>query len=188
MKMRKQLTLSFLVAVLLCAGYAGADIKLKGGLGTFTGDVGEYTSWGPSWGLAMGFDLPLGLIGIELAYEGSRNGLSDTRAPLSTGLLRNGATGIVKVSPLPLPIVNPFIGAGLGADYVSIQGQETAARYQSGFALELPIAVGIELNLLLLTVGARATYHLFLTQQFAIPTGGSRGNLFDVTATVGLKL
>jgi hypothetical protein len=140
----------------------------------------------------MGFDLPLGLIGLELAYEGSRNGLSDRYdGPLSTGLLRNGLTGIFKLSPLPLQIVNPFIAAGLGADYVSIQGQETAWRYENSFALELPIAVGIEFNMLLLTVGARATYHLFLWQKFTryIPFPIlSSGNLFDVTATVGLRL
>jgi len=186
--MQKQLKLAAALAVLLTAGSARADMKimLKGGLGLFTGDLSNVTSAGLAWGLAMNFQ-PLGLLGIEFAYEGSRNALSDPAAPQSTGLFRNGATGMLKVSPLPFPVLTPFVAAGLGGSYVIIQGQESALRYQNGFVLELPLAAGLEFNLPVLTVGARATYHFFLTQQFAKPTGSSRGDLFDVTATVGLR-
>src|SRR5262249_52827999 len=117
----------------------------------------------------------------------SRNGLSDRMAPLSSGLLRNGATGMLKVSPLPFPIVTPFVAAGLGGSYVVIQGEETAAHYQNGFVLELPLATGFEINLPVITVGPRATFHWFLTQQFVTPTDQNHGNLFDVTATLGLR-
>ncbi len=187
--MQKRQTVAAIVAtILLWAAPAYADMKLmlKGGLGWYTGDLGNVTSGGPVWGLAMSYEL-LGLAGIELAYEGSRNSLSDLAAVPSTGLLRNGFSGMVKVSPPLIPLVSPYIAAGLGGSYVTIQGQGDTTHYQNGFTLEAPIAIGTEFNFVLVTVGIRATYRIFLTQQFAFPTGSGRGNLFDVTAMAGLS-
>jgi hypothetical protein len=177
----------------LTAGVARADSKimLKGGLGVFTSDLGNVTSPEPAWGLILNFQ-PIELVGIEFGYEGSRSTLSDPSAPQSTGLLRNGGFGLAKVSVPLLPIVHPFVGAGLGLGYVIVQGQSTAA-YANGFIAELPVAAGVEIDLPVITIGVRATYHYYLTQQFSKDlqaTGGppaKSGALFDVAAVVGLS-
>jgi hypothetical protein len=95
----------------------------------------------------------------------------------------------VKVAIPLIPVVHPFVGAGLGLGYVFVQGQSSPA-YDNGFLAELPIALGGEIELPVITVGVRATYHYFLTQQFSkAPPGGAQysGNLFDVSATVGVS-
>ncbi len=177
---------------ILGAGVARADgkIMLKGGLGLFTSDLSNVTSAGPAWGLLLSYQ-PIELFGIEFGYEGSRNSLSDPRAPQSTGLFRHGGFGLVKVSVPLIPIIHPFVGAGLGLGYVFVQGQSSPA-YDNGFIAELPVAAGVEIDFPAFNIGARATYHYFLTQQFSKdlrPLGGAAysGNLFDVSATVGVS-
>ncbi len=185
--MQKRFVVGAVLALgLLSSGVARADSKvlLKGGLGIVTSDLNKVTSVGPVWGLIFNVQ-PIQLIGIELGYEGSRNALSDPSVPASTGLLRNGAFGLAKVGLPLVPIVHPFVGAGVGVGYVVIQGQSSTA-YDNGFTLEVPIAAGVEIDLLALSVGARATYHHFLTQQFVKNPNVGVG-IFDVEATIGLS-
>ena len=174
---------------LLTSGLSRADNKvmLKGGVGLFTSDLGSVTSPGPAWGFLINVQ-PISLLGLELGYTGSRNALSDREnAPLSTGLFRNGSFGLLKVGVPLLPVLHPFAGAGLGLSYVSVQGQSTTGIYESGFALELPISAGLEVDLLLVTIGVRGTFWYLLTQQFAKrPNVGA--NLFDISATIGLSI
>src|SRR5215471_12334700 len=101
----------------LCALHAGlaqaeGRLILKGGLALFTSDLGNATSAGPAWGVILNYQ-PIEIFGIEFGYEGSRNALSDPRAPLSTGLFRNSGVGLVKVFMPLLAAVHPFAGAGL---------------------------------------------------------------------------
>jgi hypothetical protein len=173
---------------LLTSGLSRADNKmmLKGGMGFFTSDLGNVTNSGPAWGFLINVQ-PINLLGLELGYDGSRNALSDRDAPLSTGLFRNGSFGLIKVGVPLLPVLHPFAGAGLGLSYVSVQGQNTASRYESGFTLELPVSAGLEVDLLSVTIGVRGTLWYLLTQQFAKrPNVG--GHLFDISATIGLMI
>ncbi len=172
------------------AARADSKVMLKGGLGLFTSDLGNVTSAGPAWGLIYNFQ-PISLVGVEFGYEGSRNTLSDPLSPSSSALLRNGGYGLLKVSVPLIPILHPFVGAGLGVGYVSVQGRSTPA-YDSGVVTELPMAAGVEVDLPVISVGARVTYHYFLSQDFSKdlrPAGPAArsGSLFDIAATVGLS-
>jgi hypothetical protein len=192
--MRNRFVLSAMVGFCaLYAGFAHAEgrLILKGGLGLFTSDLGNVTSAGPAWGLILNYQ-PMEIFGIEFGYEGSRNSLSDPRAPQSTGLFRNSGVGLVKLY-LPLAsALHPFAGAGLGLGYVIVQGQSSPA-YGNGFIAELPVAAGIEVEASGVRIGARATYHYFLTQEFSKDLSSVNGapalsgGLFDISATITFR-
>jgi len=180
----------------LCAlhsGFAQAEgrLILKGGLALFTSDLGNVTSAGPGWGVILNYQ-PVEILGIEFGYEGSRNSLSDPRAPQSTGLFRNSGIALAKVYLPLLSALHPFAGAGLGLGYVIVQGQSSAA-YDNGFIAELPVAAGIEFEASGVRIGGRATYHHFLTQEFSKdlrPVNGApplSGGLFDISATITFR-
>ncbi|HVG60688.1 MAG TPA: outer membrane beta-barrel protein [Hyalangium sp.] len=158
-------------------------VFLKGGVSDYTGEVGEDVDTGPAWGLTVNIQ-PLRIIGFELGYDGSRNGISNDLLPDAT-LTRNGATGLVKIAPPFLESVKPFVGAGLGASYISVSGG--AGLYDSDLVEEVPLAAGIEFNTGNLTTGVRATYRILVDESFAADTapGNPQGGLFDASLTLG---
>jgi hypothetical protein len=158
-------------------------VFLKGGVSDYTGDVGADVDTGPAWGLTVNIQ-PMRMLGFELGYDGSRNGISNDLLPDAT-LTRNGASGLVKLSPPFLESVKPFVGAGLGASYISAQGG--LGLYESDLVEEVPLAAGIEFNTGALTTGVRATYRILVDERFAsnVAPGNPQGGLFDASLTLG---
>ena len=183
-----------LMAVVLCAGPALAQKKqgdvnvfLRGGIGDYTGDLGDVASTGPLWGLTLNLQ-PTTFLGFEVGYEGSQNKVSDSRLFDTPSLVRNGGSALVKVSPPFLTAVRPFAGVGLGLSYVDVRGAG-AGLYDSDLMEEVPLAVGLEFNTGGLTAGVRGTYRILIDQDFAdaTSTDGVGGGLMDASLTLGAR-
>ena len=184
-----------LALALLAGGTAAAASKqgdvnvfLKGGVGDYTGGLGEFSSTGPTWGATLNFQ-PYRFLGVELGYEGSRHGVDDNRFldGDEPSLMRHGGSSLVKLSPPFLEQVRPFIGVGLGASYVSVSGLANGL-YESDFMEEVPVAAGLEFNSGAFTAGVRTTYRLLMNEEFAdaaLAEGGPGGGLFDASLTLG---
>ena len=134
---------------------------------------------------------------LEEGGEGSRNAVPGAPGggPGASALLRNGASGLLKVAPPLVERVRPFLGVGLGASYVSVQG-EADGRYSSDLMEEVPLAAGIEFTQGSFTAGLRATYRALIDQGFAAETPGAAaraaiepsrggGGLLDASLTLG---
>jgi hypothetical protein len=179
------------LAGLLTAGAASAqryrgepkdvNVFLKGGVGTYTGDLANLSDAGPSWGLTVNLQ-PLNILGVEVGYEGARNRVNDLGSN-ETAVLRNGVSALVKVAPPFIESIKPFVGAGLGASYVGVTGANSAGLYRNDFMEEVPLAAGLEFNSRSLTAGVRATYRFLIDEGWA--GGANQGSLFDTTVTVG---
>lgn len=158
-------------------------VFLKGGVSDYTGEVGTDINTGPAWGLTVNIQ-PMRMIGFEIGYDGSRNGISNDLLPDAT-LTRNGASGMVKLAPPLIEVVKPFVAAGLGASYISAQGG--GGLYESDLVEEVPLAAGLEFNTGGLTTGVRATYRILVDEDFASNTapGTPQGGLFDASLTLG---
>jgi hypothetical protein len=188
-----------LAAALLAGGSArsvGAstqgdlNVFVKGGLGDYTGGLGDFSSTGPTWGATLNFQ-PYYFLGVELGYEGSRQEVDDNRfdglEPPS--LTRHGGSTLIKLSPPFLEKVRPFVGVGLGASQVTVSG-EANGLYNSDFMEEVPMAAGLEFNAGAFTAGVRTTYRLLLNEGFAdaaLAEDGPSGGLFDAALTVGAR-
>ncbi|MBN8227419.1 outer membrane beta-barrel protein [Corallococcus macrosporus] len=183
-----------LMAVVLGAGPALAQKKqgdvnvfLRGGIGDYTGDLGDLSSTGPLWGLTLNLQ-PTTFLGFEVGYEGSQNKVADTRLFDAPSLVRNGGSALVKVSPPFLTAVRPFAGVGLGLSYVDVRGAG-AGLYDSDLMEEVPLAVGLEFNTGGLTAGVRGTYRVLIDQDFAdaTSTDDAGGGLMDASLTLGAR-
>jgi hypothetical protein len=159
------------------------NVFLSGGVSDYTGSVGNDVNAGPSWGLTLNLQ-PTHILGFELGYDGSRNTISNGVLP-DASLTRHGATGLVKLAPPLLEVVKPFVGAGLGASYVSAHGG--LGMYDSDLMEEVPLAAGIEFNKGSITAGLRGTYRLLLDERFATdPTlSNTDGGILDASLTLG---
>ncbi|AGC46431.1 hypothetical protein MYSTI_05144 [Myxococcus stipitatus DSM 14675] len=166
------------------------NVFLKGGLGDYTGDLGDLTDTGPAWGLTLNVQ-PTTFLGFEVGYEGSRNGLDDIRL-LGDGpaIVRQGGSALVKLSPPLFTGVRPFVGAGFGLTYVDVRGTGIGGLYDSDTQEELPVAAGLEFNSGALTAGLRATWRLLLDDDFARGAMNGedvKGGLLDGSVTLGAR-
>ena len=191
-------TLALAFATLGTAGTAAAqerregkrgdlNVFLRGGLGDYTGNLGALTSTGPAWGVTLNVQ-PTTFLGFEVGYEGSRNGLTDSRLLENPALVRQGGSALVKVSPPFLTAVRPFVGAGLGVTHFDIRGSVLDNLYQSDTVPEVPLAAGIEFNRGALTAGLRTTYRVLLSEGWAdgaVEDAG--GGLLDASLTLGAR-
>jgi len=181
-----------LVAALGTAGTAAAQeeptgkvkVFLRGGLGNYTGTLGDVAKAGPSWGLTLNLQ-PLRFLGFEVGYEGAHNSISDAGI-FDLALTRHGGSALAKLSLPFFEAVRPFVGAGIGGSYVFAEGTLLGG-YQSGLVGEVPLAVGIEFNVGKLTAGARATYRLLLDEDLSEQIDQPSGGFFDVVATLGMR-
>lgn len=164
------------------------NFHARAGVGGFTGGLDDYTSAGPTWG--VGFTVqPYRVLGIEVNYEGSRNQLTDDRLANTQAVMRHGASAMLKLAPPFIERIKPFAGIGLGASYLSADGQ-TDGLYKSDFVQEVPLAAGLEFNSGAVSAGFRATYRFLLDESFADnaqAVGNPEGGLFDATITVGAR-
>ncbi|MDY7229382.1 outer membrane beta-barrel protein [Hyalangium rubrum] len=159
------------------------NVFLKGGVSDYTGDLGDDVSTGPAWGLAVNVQ-PTRILGFELGYDGSKNDVNNDLLP-DASFTRHGGTGLVKLAPPLLEKVKPFVGAGLGVSYISVDGG--AGLYDSDIVEEVPVAAGIEFNSGAVTAGLRATYRLLVDENVAndVSLGNPQGGLFDASFTLG---
>lgn len=165
------------------------NVALRAGVGGFTGNLDNYTSAGPAWGVGVNLQ-PFRFIGIEVGYEGSRNTLVDQSlmGGGSPNLQRHGASAIVRLAPPLIERIKPFIGAGLGASYVSTDS--TSGAYRGDFMQEVPVVAGLEFNSGAITAGVRATYRFLVDEGFADGAqdlGNPEGGLFDTSFTLGAR-
>jgi hypothetical protein len=159
-------------------------VFLKGGVGDYTGDLGESVKIGPSWGLTLNVQ-PLRFIGFEVGYDGGRNTVGTDDIDLA--LTRHGGSALLKVS-LPIEPVKPFVAAGIGISRISIGGDLLQrGDYVSDTVTELPLVAGIEFNTGALTAGARATYRPFLEQNIREQLEDPSGGYLDFTITLGAR-
>jgi opacity protein-like surface antigen len=162
------------------------NVFLRGGVGDYTGGLGDLTSTGPAWGLTLNVQ-PTTFLGFELGYEGSQNGVSDIRLLEEPSLVRQGGSALLKVSPPFLTSIRPFVGAGLGMSYVDVRGAG-ADLYESDTMQEVPLAAGIEFNSGGLTAGFRTTYRVLLNEDWAAdPVDDGEGGLLDASLTLGAR-
>jgi hypothetical protein len=159
------------------------NVFLRGGVSDYTGDLGSDVQAGPAWGLTVNVQ-PMRLLGFELGYEGSKNDVTPDLLP-DASFTRHGISGLVKVAPPLIEKVKPFVGVGLGASYVSVDGG--AGLYDSDLVEEVPMAAGIEFNTGAVTAGVRATYRLLVDEGMAdsAALGNPQGGLFDAVFTLG---
>ncbi|WP_426753105.1 hypothetical protein [Myxococcus sp. Y35] len=191
-------TLALVFAALGTAGTAAAqerregkrgdlNVFLRGGVGDYTGDLGDLTSTGPAWGVTLNVQ-PTTFLGFELGYEGSRNGITDSRLLDTPSLVRQGGSALVKVSPPFLTAIRPFVGAGLGVTYVDVRGGVLDDLYQSDTVPEVPLAAGVEFNRGALTAGIRTTYRVLLSEGWADgAVNDADGGLLDASLTLGAR-
>ncbi|NVJ08240.1 hypothetical protein HUW63_23735 [Myxococcus sp. AM001] len=162
------------------------NVFLRGGVGDYTGGLGDLTSTGPAWGVTLNLQ-PTTFLGFEVGYEGSRNGLTDSRLLEQPSLVRQGGSALVKVSPPFLTTVRPFVGAGLGVSHLNIRGP-VEDLYQSDTVPEVPLAAGVEFNRGVLTAGLRTTYRVLLSEGWADgAVEDTNGGLLDASLTLGAR-
>jgi opacity protein-like surface antigen len=164
------------------------NLTLRGGLADFTGDLAAVTRVGPSWGAALILQ-PTNVLGLEIAYEGSRNELDDARLASFSAITRHGASALLKIAPPFLERIKPFVGAGLGASRVGV-ADSAQGLYRSDIMEEIPLVAGLELNSGALTAGLRGTYRYLLDEAFAQPSqevGNREGGLMDASLTLGAR-
>ena len=196
MKKGRTIRAAALVASLMLittSGVAHAGLVLKGGATRFTSDLGKVTATGPAWGVLYSFK-PASFVAVETGSEGSRNDINDPADPGSTGLLRLGETTMVHFVLPVLPVVHPFVGAGISVDYIMVQGGQfgisvpgisgqSDARYNSGIFVHFPFTAGIEFDFSAVALGVRATYHRSAVSPFS---KGINPNFVDLSATLGV--
>ncbi len=200
MKTGKMIRAAALLAGLMMTtgGAAHAGLMLKGGTTRFISGLDKVSSAGPTWGLGYSFQ-PASFVAVETGTEGSRNDINDPASPDTTGLLRLGETTMVKFILPVLPVVHPFIGAGIALDYISVQGgqmgipipipipgmpeQQSDSKYSSGMFVHFPFAAGIDFDFSAVVVGVRATYHRTAASPFA---KGINPNFLDLSASIAL--
>jgi hypothetical protein len=162
------------------------NIFVNGGIGGYTGDLGELSATGPTWGATLSLQ-PNKVLGFEVGYDGSKNDVTDDRfrAAEAPSFIRHGATTLLKISP-PFEQIRPFVGAGLGVSYVYVRGG-SGDTYTSDLMEEVPLAAGIEFNAGALTAGIRGTWRVLVDDNFAdaAVSDDASGALVDGSLTVG---
>ncbi|MGA9522701.1 MAG: hypothetical protein WBV82_14635 [Myxococcaceae bacterium] len=163
------------------------NVFLRGGVGDYTGDLGELTSSGPVWGVTFNVQ-PWNVIGLELSYNGSRNVVQDEFIADNPFVNRNGASGLVRLGLPFLERVRPFVGAGFGASYANVTGR-AGGRYQDDLMAELPVAAGLEFNSGGVTAGLRGTYRYLFDEAWANPAlpGNPQGSFLEGELTFGAR-
>jgi hypothetical protein len=164
------------------------------GLSDFTGTLGSHTSAGLGWTVRGGYHW-LPYLGIEIAYFGARNGISDVRLTDSHSITTTSFTGTLKLSTIFStgggPPVEPYIFAGLGFAVFSVSGPPTAgfvgnARlYDSNSNLLIPMGLGADaIFAKAITLGARFTYNINVANRVSAE---GRGDQYSILATIGLR-
>ena len=162
------------------------NVFLRGGVGDYTGELGDFTDAGPTWGLTLNVQ-PWNILGYEITYDGTRNIVNDERLAQAPALTRHGISGLIKLAPPFIERVRPFLGAGVGASLINVS-ESGQSLYKNDFVEEVPLAAGIEFNTGALTAGLRTTYRWLIDESFAdaaTAAGNPQGGLLDAQLTLG---
>lgn len=159
-------------------GLDNTGVTVRGGVSTFTGDLGDDTDMGAFIGIQAD-TRPVNGLGVELGYEGSRNPLTDADGEL----WRHNVGALAKVGPV-LNNFRPFVGAGFGVSVLDPNGSAEVLGYDGDVITEVPLAAGLEYKFGDVTAGARATYRLLGDEEIS-PTPTDDGNLFNVGLSLG---
>jgi opacity protein-like surface antigen len=161
-------------------------VTIRGGVGTFTGDLNERTAAGPVWGASFRLD-PSRPFGLELSYDGSMNDLEDARLLSPARVQRHGVSALFKLGYPVTDTLRPYAGVGLGASLVS-PSQVATPLYRSDLMEEIPLSAGIDFAWRRVTAGVRTTYRMLLDEDFAdsaSPDGNAQGGMLDATVNLG---
>jgi hypothetical protein len=149
-----------------------------GGLNNYTGDLGDITAAGGSFGVTVSSQ-PLNLVGVEVGYEGSRNPFED----INGALWRHNLGALAKVGPTlgANDNLRPFVGAGLGLSVLN-PNNEAETFIDGDFVAEVPVALGLDYKFGGLTAGGRATYRILAGEDAGI---NADGNIINLGINVG---
>lgn len=147
-------------------------VTVRGGLNTYTGDLGDDTGAGAFLGIQAD-SRPLDLVGVELGYEGSRNPFED----IDGALWRHNVGALAKVGPQlgQNDNVRPFVGAGFGVSILNPSG-DSEILFDNDFITEVPLAAGLDYKFGAVTAGARATYRIFGGEDLGLDQDGNALN------------
>lgn len=142
------------------------QVTANAGIGTFLGQLSDFTGLGGVWGVSLNGNVMQGL-GFELAYNGSRNPITDDRIPDGEAMWRNGVDAMAKVYVPMLTAVKPYGGVGLGTSFFNASSGAEGL-YINDWVAEVPVAAGLEFNSKGgLTAGARAMYNFMIGEEWA---------------------
>ncbi len=159
-------------------GFDRIGLTVRGGVTSYTGDLGDATDPGAFLGIQADAR-PVNGIGVELGYEGSRNGLEGDG---DGALWRHNVGLLAKVGP-DINDWRPFVGAGFGVSYLNPNDEAgLALGTDTDVVTEVPLAAGVEYKLGDVTAGARATYRLIGDEELGLV---DQGNLFTAGITLG---
>ena len=184
-------------------GWAGPEIMFGAELGVssmnesgpfgFENGVGGVTNAGPSWGVRVGVEF-LSWFALEGRYVGSSNAAQSSVSPAgSVAFLTSGAEAFARFTA-PLPFVHPYIFGGVGYYDVALTGSSSAtagAMLHSSSQSGIPMGFGLDVPITWhLSLGAEATYHLLLGENFSNVTknGIDGGDLSTFNAVIRVRL
>jgi hypothetical protein len=167
------------------------ELKLQGGVVTYTGEAAALTSPGAAYGVLVATDL-FGAVDGELSYQGAAYG-TDSSLGSRNSILENGGQALVMLSPT-VGRFEPYAFTGLAVSFLSVMnGGNPGSLVEDATLFKLPIGAGIdwvpagdgggEVDFL---IGARVKYDLTLDSG-AFPTLDNRmsSNQLQTTLQVG---
>ncbi len=147
--MKKLLSLALITSAILLSTNAQAGLYFGAGYGS--SDVGikiDGVSYNPNqednaYSAYVGYSINLVLvptIKVEFAYANNQYELQDFYKGESDNYMVNGYIGI----PLPLPVISPYVGVGLGSTSVEFSNavgisKETGSTYAAMFGIDVDI-------------------------------------------------
>jgi hypothetical protein len=165
----------------------GSEVALGGGVMNFTGAAArEVTGVAGNWNLRVALGTR-SVIGVELAYVGSLQGISSPGLDPRADLLGNGAEAALRVN-LPLAsetnLIEPFLLGGIGWTHFNVinDSVNNSLVGEKDNVGTVPLAAGLAGSTHGFMVDARFTYRLTFDNQLL---GGNNLNSWAVTANVG---
>ncbi|QSQ17357.1 outer membrane beta-barrel protein [Myxococcus landrumensis] len=157
-------------------------ITVRSGLSVYTGNLGDALDLGTFLGVDAEAQV-LPLLGLQLGYEGSANGVKDLH---QARLWRHNLAAMATVGPILGGQWKPFLGAGVGASYLDGTPAANQRQFDTTFVAEVPLSAGLDYRSHGVTAGARATYRLLLGGDLA-PGDEGDGNLVTVGLSLGAR-
>lgn len=149
----------------------GLGVALLGGVEGYTSSLAPRLNPGGGWGLMVTAQ-PTPIVGLELAYSGANNRITDPNTSGASRIIRTGGQADLKFSLLPRA-VEPYLFGGIGINRATIRSNTPDSGYQPDTFGSVPVGGGVNFHAGHLVVGARGTYDWLFGQSFA-PTSGSK--------------
>ena len=150
----------------------GAKLSVLGGVEGYSGRLAPRVNPGVAWGVVVGTQ-PLNRVGVELAYSGASNALTDPRFE-GGRMVRNGVGLNVKFSLTPSR-VEPYLYGGIGVSFASISDVPVASGYGDDVFGVVPLGAGVGFHLGTWLLGARGELGFLFAQQLgSTATSGAK--------------